>query len=168
MSSLRSVAPVEVRALRDTMGQFATGIAVITTVGPVGFTCQSLTSLSLDPPLISFAISRDSATWPRIEAAGTVCVNILEAGQEGVARRFATPHIDRFEQTAWAPSRFGTPRLTGAAAWIEATITDVHPGGDHHIVVCRVTAVENAEPVKQPLIYHQGGFAQLVHPPLSS
>ncbi|MFJ7590853.1 flavin reductase family protein [Streptomyces sp. NPDC097617] len=157
---------MEAGAFREAIGHFASGVVVITTLGPAGFTCQSLTSLSLGPPLISFAINRSSATWPRIAAAGVIGVNILDLGQEELARRFASPHTDRFAQTEWVPSpELGVPRLTGSTAWIEATIENVHPGGDHHIVVCRVRSAQKSEQAKQPLIYHKGRFGRLAHGP---
>ncbi|MCX5360233.1 flavin reductase family protein [Streptomyces sp. NBC_00124] len=78
--------------LRSVAGRFPTGVTVITTstsTGPAGFTCQSFTSLSLDPPLISFNVSRSSDTWPLVREAGTFCVNVLAADQQDTARALA-------------------------------------------------------------------------------
>ncbi|WP_405528525.1 flavin reductase family protein [Streptomyces avidinii] len=144
-------------AFRTALGHFATGVAVITTTGPAGFTCQSLTSLSLDPPMVSFSVSRTSATWPRIEVEGAVCVNILGQGQAALARRFAAAGTDRFADTPWMPSEvLGLPRLDGVTACIEATVEAVYPGGDHHLVVCRVAAVDTVATAEPPLIYYRG------------
>ncbi|WP_079177309.1 flavin reductase family protein [Streptomyces sp. MUSC 14] len=123
-------------------------ITVITTTtgtGPEGFTCQSFTPLSLDPVPISFNVSRTSRTWPRIQEAETFCVNLLAAHQEPVARAFATQGTARFDGVDYTcEDGNGAPRPAEAAAWPDATIEDTHGGGDHLIVIGRVTAALTA------------------------
>ncbi len=83
---------VDPAAMRDVLGHFASGVVVVTAAGPdgpLGFTCQSFASLSLDPPLVSFAPARTSTTWPRIREAGTFCVNVLADDQEALSVGFA-------------------------------------------------------------------------------
>lgn len=148
---------------RDTLGHFPSGIAVITAItgdGPVGFSCQSFSSLSLDPPMILIAPGKTSTTWPRIHATGSFCVNILGAGQATLARRFAVSGGDKFAGVTWIPGTSGVPRLDGAAAWIDADIADVSTGGDHFIVQGRVRDLRG-DPSVAPLIFHRGRFTEL-------
>jgi flavin reductase (DIM6/NTAB) family NADH-FMN oxidoreductase RutF len=162
-------APVDPAEFRRVLGNFATGVAVITappaTTGdsPAGFACQSFTSLSLDPPLVAFMVGRRSTTWPRIARAGVFCVNVLGAHQTELCRAFAVSGADKFAGVAYdtAPVS-GSPRLSGAVAWIDCAIHAVHTGGDHLIVVGRVDALGTAaDDPEGPLLFHRGRFARL-------
>ncbi|QHA05350.1 flavin reductase [Streptomyces broussonetiae] len=160
-------APVEPGEFRRVLGHFATGVAVITApgaqgeAGPAGFACQSFSSLSLEPPLVCFLVGRTSTTWPRIARAGAFCVNVLGAGQGELCRAFAVSGADKFAGVAYdAAPVSGSPRLTGAAAWIDCTIQAVHTGGDHLIVVGRVDAL-GTDGDGDPLLFHRGRFARL-------
>jgi len=151
--------PVDEAHFRTVMGHFATGVVVITGAdddGPTGFTCQSLFSLSLDPPLVAFAPGRKSTSWPRVSAGGRVCVNVLSSDQEDLARTFARSGADKFAGVGWSASPAGAPRLHGSLAWIDCTITEVHDGGDHHLVVARVDELGSGP--GQPLVFYRGGF----------
>lgn len=147
--------------LRSVAGRFPTGVTVITTTtpaGPAGFTCQSFTSLSLDPALISFNVSRSSDTWPPVREAGRFCVNVLAANQQDTARAFARRHTDRFAGIPYSCLLGnGTPRLSGATAWLEATVEDTYPGGDHLIVIGRVTAAVAGDR-EEALLFHHGAY----------
>ncbi|MFI2203829.1 flavin reductase family protein [Streptomyces sp. NPDC020192] len=160
-------APMEAGEFRRVLGHFATGVTVITApaaeggAGPAGFACQSFSSLSLEPPLVCFLVGRTSATWPRIARAGVFCVNVLGAGQGALCRAFAVSGADKFAGVAYdAAPVSGSPRLAGAAAWIDCTIHAVHTGGDHLIVVGRVDALGTAGD-GDPLLFHRGRFARL-------
>ncbi len=132
---------------------------------PAGFACQSFSALSLDPPLVVFMVGRTSTTWPRIARAGVFCVNVLGADQGELCRRFAVSGTDKFAGVAHTPApATGSPRLTGALAWIDCTIHAVHPGGDHLIVVGRVETLGadtddgTADTDGAPLLFHRGRF----------
>ncbi|ARP71650.1 flavin reductase [Streptomyces pluripotens] len=160
-------APVEQGEFRRVLGNFASGVTVITApaaegeAGPAGFACQSFSSLSLDPPLVCFMVGRASTTWPRIARAGVFCVNVLGAGQSELCRSFAVSGADKFAGVAYeAAPVSGAPLLTGAVAWIDCTVHAVHTGGDHLIVVGRVDAL-GAGGTDEPLLFHQGRFAGL-------
>ncbi|MCX5056282.1 MULTISPECIES: flavin reductase family protein [unclassified Streptomyces] len=161
-------APVDQPEFRRVLGAFATGVTVVTApatadgAGPAGFACQSFSSLSLDPPLIAFMVGRTSTTWPRIARAGAFCVNILGAHQGALCRAFAVSGADKFTGVAYdgAPVS-GSPRLTGAVAWIDCTIHAVHMGGDHLIVVGRIEALGTGAASDEPLIFHRGRFGRL-------
>jgi 3-hydroxy-9,10-secoandrosta-1,3,5(10)-triene-9,17-dione monooxygenase reductase component len=155
-------APVDPAEFRRVLGTFATGVTVITALcadGPAGFACQSFASLSLDPPLVCFMVGRTSTTWPRIARAGVFCVNVLGAHQGELCRGFAVSGSDKFAGVAYdAAPASGSPRLTGAAAWIDCTVHAVHTGGDHLIVVGRVDALGTAADDVAPLLFHKGRF----------
>lgn len=154
--------PVEVppARMREVLGHFASGIVVVTAVGPdgpIGFTCQSFASLSLDPPLVSFSPARTSSTWPRIRDIGAFCVNVLADDHETLSNAFARSGTDKFAGVAWTPSASGAPVLGGVCAWIDCTLTDEHDGGDHTIVVGRVQDL-GADEARIPLLFHRGGY----------
>ena len=172
------------RLLRGVLGHFCTGVTVVSALAeagpragaagadggsPVGFACQSFSSLSLDPPLVSFNVARSSASWPRIAHAGHFCVNVLAADQGELCRTFAVSSAtgaDKFADVDWTPAPgTGSPRIAGALAWIDCTIHAVHVGGDHLIVLGRVCdlAVERTD--TGPLLFYRGGFGELTLPP---
>ncbi|MEW2301414.1 flavin reductase family protein [Streptomyces sp. NPDC006655] len=164
-------APVDPVEFRRVLGNFATGVTVVTAPAaegepsPAGFACQSFSSLSLDPPLVCFMVARTSATWPRIARAGVFCVNVLGAGQGEQCRAFARSGTDKFAGVVYDAAPFsGAPRLAGATAWIDCAIHAVHTGGDHLIVVGRVRALGTADgsvPDQAPLLFHRGRFGRL-------
>ncbi|MGW5462288.1 flavin reductase family protein [Streptomyces sp. NPDC003996] len=163
-------APVDPGEFRRVLGSFASGVTVITAPsaeeegGPAGFACQSFASLSLEPPLVCFMVGRTSTTWPRIARAGVFCVNVLGAGQGELCRAFAVSGADKFAGVAYdAAPLSGSPRLAGAAAWIDCSVHAVHTGGDHLIVVGRVDALGAEEP-GEPLLFHRGRFARIRNP----
>ncbi len=149
---------------RRVLGNFATGVTVVTApaadgeTSPAGFACQSFSSLSLDPPLVSFMVGRTSTTWPRIARAGVFCVNVLGAHQGELCRGFAVSGGNKFAGVGHdAAPVSGSPRLDGALAWVDCTVHAVHTGGDHLIVVGRVDALGAGEEAA-PLLFHRGRF----------
>ncbi|MEU6391837.1 flavin reductase family protein [Streptomyces sp. NPDC046939] len=159
-------APVDPAEFRRVLGTFATGVTVITAAppgeSPAGFACQSFASLSLDPPLVAFMVARTSTTWPRIARAGVFCVNVLSANQDELCRAFAVSGADKYAGVGYSAAPVsGSPRLDGAAAWIDCAIHAVHTGGDHLIVVGRVTALGTHAEDRTPLLFHRGRFTRL-------
>ncbi|MFS8199466.1 flavin reductase family protein [Streptomyces sp. CWNU-52B] len=163
-----TIAPAD---FRNVLGTFATGVTVITAPvtargeggdeddRPAGFACQSFSSLSLDPPLVTFMVSRTSTTWPRIARAGVFCVNVLAAHQGELCRGFAVSGGDKFAGVTYdAAPATGSPRLAGTLAWIDCTIHAVHTGGDHLIVIGRVDALDTTTEAERPLLFHKGRF----------
>jgi flavin reductase (DIM6/NTAB) family NADH-FMN oxidoreductase RutF len=147
---------------RDVAGRFASGVTVITGIdddGPVGFTCQSFHALSLDPPMVVFAVAHTSTSWPRIRKSGRCCVNVLADSQEAVARTFAMSGIDKFASQPWTAAEDGSPILGGVLAWFSCTIASIHPGGDHEVVTADVHALDAEE--REPLVFHRGRYAGL-------
>ena len=149
--------------LREVLGTFATGVVVVTAVSeqPLGFTCQSFVSQSLDPPLISFSAARTSTTWPQIRPVGRFCVNVLSHHQHELSELFALSGADRFAALDWTPSPLGAPILPGVAAWIDCELAAEHDAGDHTIVLGAVRALD-ADPSRYPLIFYRSGYRTFV------
>jgi len=151
------------RRFRDVLGTFASGITVITTVSngePIGMTCQSFSSVSLDPPLVLFVPARSSRAWPVIQRTGRFCVNVLAADQEHVSAQMATKGADKFAEIDWRPAEVtGSPVIDGTLAHLDCTIHTVHEGGDHYVVVGRVEHLETTDrDVSEPLLYYRGRY----------
>ena len=154
---------VDPAVMRNVLGHFATGVVVVTAAGPdgpLGFTCQSFASLSLNPPLVSFAPARTSSTWPRIRAVGSFCVNVLAEDQEELSANFARSGVDKFAGVVWRPGPDGAPVLEGVCAWIACTLWREYDGGDHTIAVGEVHDL-GADPTRTPLLFHRGRYGLL-------
>jgi flavin reductase (DIM6/NTAB) family NADH-FMN oxidoreductase RutF len=136
------------------------GVVVVTLdagSGPIGFTATSLSSVSRNPPLVSFAIDQSSSSWPHLSAANTLVVNFLGHDQRELARRFATSGIDRFgHPVAWSLRPGGEPVLDDARRWLHARVRNLYPAGDHHLVVAEILEVAIAG--EDSLVYHGGEF----------
>lgn len=159
------VDPTDAVEFRRTMAEFASGVTVVTALhagDPVGFACQSIASVSLDPPLILFCVDRTSRTWQGIRAAGRFCVNVLAEGQEELCRRFGSRLGTRFDGLEWETSAWGTPSLPGAPARIHADIRGVHQEGDHDVVIGHVVAMERAG-TGRPMVFFRGRFGIDAH-----
>jgi flavin reductase (DIM6/NTAB) family NADH-FMN oxidoreductase RutF len=148
---------------RAVLGHFCTGVTIVTATdadGPVGFTAQSFAALSLDPPLTLVCPGKSSTSWPRIEAAGSFCVNVLSEDQEELCRTFAVTGGDKFAGVGYEPGPVtGFPLLTGALAWIECRLEAVYDGGDHAIAVGRVLDL-GVHHDGRPLLFYRGGFGR--------
>jgi flavin reductase (DIM6/NTAB) family NADH-FMN oxidoreductase RutF/DNA-binding IclR family transcriptional regulator len=160
--------PTDARWFRQVLGQYPTGVCVVTaTQGDgtrAGFVVGSFSSVSLDPPLVAFFPDKGSTSWPKIEAAGSFCVNILGAEQEDVCRRFASKAPDKFEGIPCRPAGSGAPIVEGAVAWIDCDLERVEEAGDHFFVVGRVRGLD-VESKSLPLLFFQGGYGRFA--PLS-
>ena len=163
-----NLSPTEAAHFRRVLGQYPTGVVVVTTSheGDMqGMACNSFTSVSLDPPLIAFCPARSSSTWPRIRPAGRIGISILGHEHEELSRRFAARDIDRFAGVAIRQAPGGVPILEDAIGWLDCTIEGEHDGGDHTIVVARVEALGLRE--GESLVFMGGAygrFAAVVDP----
>jgi flavin reductase (DIM6/NTAB) family NADH-FMN oxidoreductase RutF len=147
---------------RAVLGHFASGIAIVTGMDgdtPVGLTCQSFFSVSLAPPLVAFAPSKTSTSWPRIAGSGAFCVNVLTAEQEEMCRLFAQSGADKFKGVGWKPASSGSPVLADVLAWIDCRVDATHEAGDHLIVVGSVMEMgSTAAHPALPLLFYRGGY----------
>jgi flavin reductase (DIM6/NTAB) family NADH-FMN oxidoreductase RutF len=157
---------VDADVYRSIFRRHAAGVVVITADaghGPVGFTATSLVSVSLLPPLVSFAIATSASSWPTVSTATSLVINFLAADQHAIAGRFATSGIDRFaEPTRWSRLSTGEPALDEAPSYLRAQVEHRFAVGDHYLVVARpATHTERRE--HEPLLYHDGHYAKAHH-----
>lgn len=158
--------PVSPAVMREVLGHFVSGIVVVTATGqdgPIGFTCQSFASLSLDPPLVTFAPARSSSTWPRIRDVGAFCVNVLAADHQELSGGFARSGVDKFAGVPWRPAPSGAPILDGVSAWIDCSLWNEYDGGDHTIAIGLVRDL-GADPARLPLLYYRGRYGVTADP----
>ena len=145
--------PFDSRAFRQALGAFLTGVTVVTTIdeegAPRGFTANSFTSVSLDPPLILVCIGKQSRSLPSFADGRGFAVNILSELQQPIARTFATPTTDRFSGVNWNTGPAGNPILSDSCAWLDCRRHSYIDAGDHII-----------------MIGHVAGFSDSTHPPL--
>ncbi|MFD3514415.1 flavin reductase family protein [Streptomyces sp. NPDC058657] len=164
MNTTATAIRLDQRRFREVLGRFCTGVTIISAVDegqPVGFACQSFVSVSLDPPLVSFAVANTSTTGPRIERAGSFCATVLSADQAELCRGFGRSGGDKFAGVRWSPAAVtGSPRIGGGLAWVDCRIESVIPAGDHRIVLGRVTDLSVADAAEDsgPLLFYRGGF----------
>jgi 3-hydroxy-9,10-secoandrosta-1,3,5(10)-triene-9,17-dione monooxygenase reductase component len=150
----------DARSFREALGRFATGVALVTAAPngePDGLIVNSLTSVSLEPPLLSFCPSRSSLTWSRMRRARRFGVNVLGRQHERFAIRATPAGADRFAGLDWELAPGGVPLLTDALATLECEIVAEHPTGDHWIVVGRVDDLR-ISPFTDPLVFFAGAF----------
>ena len=158
-------------ALRAALGQYATGVTVVTTHDrdgrPVGLTVNSFASVSLDPPLVLWSLALSSSRLPAFKACRHFAVNVLAADQLELSNHFAMTGIDKFADLAWSPGLGGVPLLEGCCARFECHSEAQHEGGDHLIFVGRVERFMRDE--RAPLLFHGGAYclrAELPRHPL--
>ncbi|ONH35839.1 flavin reductase [Protofrankia sp. BMG5.30] len=148
---------------RDVLSRFASGVVVVTAIvgdRPAGLTCQSFTSLSLQPPLVLFCPAKSSTSWPSVAAADSLCINILSEGQDEVSNGFARSGADKFAGVGWTLLPNGAPALDSAVAHIGARIATVYDGGDHHIVTCHVESLQTPGE-RDPLLYYRSKYRRI-------
>ena len=153
------------RLFRDVLGRYASGVTVVTSVcgdEPVGMTCQSFSSISLDPPLVMFSPARSSRAWPLIQRSGRFCVNFLANGQESLSNTMASRGTDKFAGVDWSLSQTGSPMFKDIVGYVDCTIHAVHEAGDHYVVIGRVQdmgfATDDDGVSPDPLLYFQGAY----------
>lgn len=153
---------LDVAHFKEVLGHYATGLVVVsatTSSGPAGFTCQTFGSLSLTPPLVTFAAGSDGQSWSAMRGSELLGISVLSSVQEPLARRFATSGIDKFDGTPYEKGPTGTPLLEGALAHIEGRVVARTTHGDHDVVVVEVTHAQSFS--GHPLLYFRGGFTEL-------
>jgi 3-hydroxy-9,10-secoandrosta-1,3,5(10)-triene-9,17-dione monooxygenase reductase component len=147
-------------ALRQALGQFATGVTIVTTAGPggpIGVTANSFNSVSLDPPMVLWSLSATAFSKSTFEAAGHFCVHVLTAAQEALSRRFATQGSDKFDGIPWTPGPGSVPLLAEYVARYQCRSAHHFPVGDHIVFVGEVLAFQLSD--ARPLVFHGGRYA---------
>jgi 2,4-dienoyl-CoA reductase-like NADH-dependent reductase (Old Yellow Enzyme family)/flavin reductase (DIM6/NTAB) family NADH-FMN oxidoreductase RutF len=162
-SRIRSPMPIAADDFRRTLGQFATGVTVVTTRAaegrPMGLTVNAFCSVSLDPPLVLACIDNRSETHGGFEASGVFGVSVLSEEQESWSRRFASPGHEKFAPADLLTGETGVALVPGALAHIECRVSAKLPGGDHTIYVGEVLRMHVSP--GRPLLYHGSAYARL-------
>ena len=139
--------PLDPRALRSAFGTFMTGVTVVTAQGkdgePRGFTANSFTSVSLDPPLILVCLANSSQNHDALVQADGFAVNILAEAQVEVSNTFARPVTDRFATVGWRTGPQGSPILDDVSAWFDCSMHKTVDAGDHVILIGQVEAFDS-------------------------
>lgn len=151
------------RALRQTLGRFATGVTVVTATGEagesIGITANSFSSLSLTPPLILWSLGVKSPSLGAFAEGRHFAVNILGTQQEELAMQFARPSEDKFAGVEMRFNAEGIPLLADSLARLECRVEFTRLAGDHLLIVGRV--LRFASEAGEPLLFYQGGFQRL-------
>jgi flavin reductase (DIM6/NTAB) family NADH-FMN oxidoreductase RutF len=149
------------RDFRSALGMFATGVTIVTTVNaegaPVGLTANSFNSVSLEPPLVLWSLSRAAASLHAFQAGSHYAIHVLAADQKELAERFASKATDRWQGLQATPGAGGAPLIAGAAATFECFNRSRYDEGDHVIFVGEVERC-NWRPDATPLLFHGGRF----------
>jgi 3-hydroxy-9,10-secoandrosta-1,3,5(10)-triene-9,17-dione monooxygenase reductase component len=157
----------DVAQFKEAMSRFATGVTIVSGLEdgqPVGFTCQSFVSLSIDPPFVAVAPARTSTSWPRIARAGSFCVNVLGDHQQQICEGFAVSGGDKFVGVDWHPApATGAPVIEGSLAWVDCDVELVHDAGDHELIIGKVLDLGSGE--GSPLLFYRRGFATVARRP---
>ena len=153
------------RTFRNAMGHYPTGVALVTGRAPDGellaMVVGTFSSVSLDPPLVSFMPMKSSSTFRKMQECDSLCINIFGGEQESEMLSIAQRWQNKLDGIDWYPSPAGDPVLKNSIAWIDTTIADTVEAGDHWIVLCRVHDLEVTNPVP-PLLFFQGGYGSFV------
>ncbi len=156
-----SVTPEE---FRKVMGQFATGVTIVTTADnegtPYGLTVNSFTSVSMDPPLVVICLDNQLSGLTTFKESGKFGVNILAEDQKDLSDHFARAGTERSEGP-YVTGKTGVPLLEGVLARMECEIFTMYPGGDHTLVLGKVQCAEVLQPKKKPLFFHRGGYVRI-------
>ena len=157
--------PVSGNDMRNVMGRFATGVTVVTLIddqkNPQGFTVNSLTSVSLDPPLILVCVDHSAHILRCFSDNNVFTVNILSEKQEEVSSQFASKLDDKFVGIVYEEGELGPPRIQGCLGYLECKIIDKHLAGDQTIFIGRVEVTEVGSEEDNPLLFYTGKYARL-------
>jgi len=151
---------VDPASLRQALGCFATGVAIVTTLGdwdaPIGLTINSFSSVSLDPPLILWSLSLTAPSYDAFQRHDGFAVNIMSADAKDVVQHFARPSPDKFRNVAWTSGFLGVPLLNDVVATFECRTENRIRKGDHEIYIGRVERYAKND--RTPLVFHRGRF----------
>jgi flavin reductase (DIM6/NTAB) family NADH-FMN oxidoreductase RutF len=148
--------------LRQAYGCFPSGVTAVCATRdgrPVGIAASSFTSVSIDPPLVSVCVQHTSSTWPKLSDLPRLGVSVLGEAHDAACRQIAAKTGDRFAGLRWDRTAQGAVLLHDAAAWLDCSVEQELPAGDHKIVLLRVHALRTFDTA--PLVFHGSRFRQL-------
>jgi flavin reductase (DIM6/NTAB) family NADH-FMN oxidoreductase RutF len=154
--------------LRSAFGRFPSGIAALCAVidgKPHGIIASSFTvGVSLEPPLVMFAVQNTSRTWPLVRQAGRIGVSVLSTEHDGVCRQIASKNGDRFAGLSLHRTDQNALFLNDAALWLDCSVHQEFPAGDHQVVLLEVHGLSAHDGAHEPLVFHDSTFRRLVQP----
>jgi len=163
---------IDIASYRQIMGCFTTGVAVVTTrddaLGAVGLTINSLTSVSLTPPLLLFCLEKSAFLHKTFRRSDMFAINILAKGQENISRHFASWHHHPKPKNMWDKAQQDCPILRGTLGWVLCRTHAFHAGGDHTIIVGEAVDLHKRAGAKEPLAYFHGRYRDLAAAKLTS
>jgi flavin reductase (DIM6/NTAB) family NADH-FMN oxidoreductase RutF len=162
MPEAAQLRPIASELYRDVFGSVPTPVAVVTTMRagrPHGTTVSAFCSLSLDPPLVLVSLARGSRLLREIRRTRRLCINVLAAGQEDLALRFARTDSHKFAGLAWL-EKHGLPVVPGCRSWVTAAVQRVLVAGDHMTISALIFDAQVNEAA--PMLYHARSFTQPV------
>ena len=152
---------LDTREFRNALGQFATGVTVITSIDangdPVGVTASSFNSVSMDPPLVLWSLAKNSGSLAAYQESGHFCVHVLASSHEALSQKFAARGTDKFEGIEWQTGIGSVPLLPEYAAQFQCKTTYQYEGGDHVIFVGEVMDYQTQD--ESALVFHKGNYA---------
>lgn len=155
---------IDARKFRNALGNFATGICVVTTARcdalPIGMTINSFASVSLEPPLVLWSIQNSSDCLRAFTESDRFAINVLASDQENLSQQYAMRGGHELTPAHYSLGRTGSPVLKGALNTFECKVWARYPGGDHQIIVGEVLELKS-RPTGRPLVFHQGKYARL-------
>ena len=156
--------PIDPRDFRNALGTYGTGVTVVTAMTadgkPYGVTCNSFTSVSLNPPLVLWSLGMFSQGLPVFQNASHFAVNVLDASQQALALQFAKSSGEKFNGVEWKPGLGNAPIIAGTVAQFQCRAVNRYYGGDHIIFLGAVEAYSyNGQ---EPLLFARGGFGKFV------
>lgn len=147
---------------RAALGTFATGVTIVTTISetgsPIGVTASSFNSVSLDPPLVLWSLSKSSSSIGAFCNSGHFCIHVLSAAQEELSNNFARSGTEKFAGVEWTPGVLGSPVLEKYSALFQCRMMHEYEGGDHVILVGEVIEFDRKD--HAPLLFHGGRYAE--------
>lgn len=151
---------------RKASGLWATGVSIVTTTDkdgkPYGLTMNSVTSLSLDPPLYIVNLDKGSDTLIHLKETGAFCINVLSSDQQALSNVFAKKGDTKFDGVDYQAGFANVPCLAGALMSIQCSLHEEHDGGDHVIAVGKVEEIRQADPeTTEPLLFYRGRYAAI-------
>jgi flavin reductase (DIM6/NTAB) family NADH-FMN oxidoreductase RutF len=161
-ATVHEAPPIPARAFRDSVGEFATGVTVVTAehpeAGPAGMTLNAFTSVSLEPLLVLVSLGHGSRTLEAVRAGGRLAISVLHRGQRDVAIAFATPGGE-FPAGRVMRSHDGFLVVRGAAATLHCSAAEIRRAGDHDLVLGAVVGMSHHG--GEPMVFHRGRFGGL-------
>ena len=160
-----SMSPTDLNptSLREAFGHFPTGVIAIAAEVDgirVGLVASTFVPVSLEPPLVSFAVQNTSTTWPQLKDVPYLGISVLGESHDEAARMLAAKTGDRFAGLQTVSTPTGAVFVEGTSVWLESSIEQLIPAGDHTIVILRVSDITVHADVP-PIVFHRSTFRRL-------